>query len=405
MKAAYVYKQMFAALREGGIESISAAAYKIMKMPVTITDASYVVIGLYPSQKTGDAQWDSNQMHSQIITEAILAFQSDAHWNAIQKAGGAIIIDWGYCTGRPRYASFIEKNGKILGSLAFLIGNTPKESWHLEAINIIVQSAAIVMDRDYLATRNAAAHNVMFMKSLLMENIGSHSQFLQMAEIVGFLPQKEYILAGVLHRNLDNEMFSDYIGEELTSRLPNCLQMQQKDRFYLLMSGDKPGEKEQVFLDVANKIKSADTIVAAFSYAFENPLKLPQYKWQVDNLLEISAQDFPDKTILHYGDYVSNIAMRFVKANISSDNMLHPMIKRLESYDQEHLTDYLDTLKVFVQSIYSKNTTAKILNIHRNTLFYRLEKIHEITGVNIQTKETAFHLFLSFYYLDMHNTT
>ncbi|MCD7907956.1 MAG: helix-turn-helix domain-containing protein [Clostridium sp.] len=58
------------------------------------------------------------------------------------------------------------------------------------------------------------------------------------------------------------------------------------------------------------------------------------------------------------------------------------------------------TLKAYIRACYSKSGTSETLNIHRNTLAYRLEKISEITGANLRDPATALHLMISFYYLD-----
>ena len=55
---------------------------------------------------------------------------------------------------------------------------------------------------------------------------------------------------------------------------------------------------------------------------------------------------------------------------------------------------------IFNFACYSKSGTSEALNIHRNTLAYRLEKIGEITCVNLRDPMTALHLLISFYYLD-----
>lgn len=104
--------------------------------------------------------------------------------------------------------------------------------------------------------------------------------------------------------------------------------------------------------------------------------------------------------IFHYGDFITNIAMEFVARNMSAENLLHSELTKLKTYDNENDSNYFITLKTFVQSLYNKNETADMLNIHRNTLFYRLEKIYELTGMNIRNIKTANHLLLSFYYLD-----
>ncbi|WTL36520.1 helix-turn-helix domain-containing protein [Nocardia sp. NBC_01503] len=41
-----------------------------------------------------------------------------------------------------------------------------------------------------------------------------------------------------------------------------------------------------------------------------------------------------------------------------------------------------ETLAVFVDSGFNQLATARLLNIHRNTVTYRLARIHELTGLD-----------------------
>jgi purine catabolism regulator len=58
------------------------------------------------------------------------------------------------------------------------------------------------------------------------------------------------------------------------------------------------------------------------------------------------------------------------------DDYLGPLIK----YDQEHGTQLLNTLRIYLDHNLSKQETADVLYIHRQTLYHRLEKIEECLG-------------------------
>ena len=60
-----------------------------------------------------------------------------------------------------------------------------------------------------------------------------------------------------------------------------------------------------------------------------------------------------------------------------------PALDVLEAYDQRHAKSYLATLKAFAQSTYDVGLTAERLNLHPNSVRYRLRRIEEITGLNL----------------------
>ena len=56
----------------------------------------------------------------------------------------------------------------------------------------------------------------------------------------------------------------------------------------------------------------------------------------------------------------------------------------LEREDEEKNTEFYDTLKTYFLCGHNAVETANILHIHRNTLIYRLKKIRELTGMDIE---------------------
>lgn len=69
----------------------------------------------------------------------------------------------------------------------------------------------------------------------------------------------------------------------------------------------------------------------------------------------------------------------------------------LEQHDQEHNTEYLNTLHAFLLSDCNLIDTAERLHMHRNTVVYRIGKIKEILHTELDTSTTKFNLMLAFY--------
>ncbi len=70
---------------------------------------------------------------------------------------------------------------------------------------------------------------------------------------------------------------------------------------------------------------------------------------------------------------------------------LHPGLVRLLA---DGRIDLIDTLEVFLSNGSDARATAEALHLHRSTLYYRIERISEITGANLRDGETCFELML-----------
>lgn len=75
-------------------------------------------------------------------------------------------------------------------------------------------------------------------------------------------------------------------------------------------------------------------------------------------------------------------------------------IQTLSRYDRESNSDLCDTLLIYLQN--SKNTimTAQKMNLHRNTVHYRIDRCREISGLDLDDGVTAFMALVSLYILE-----
>ncbi|MEG2259738.1 MAG: helix-turn-helix domain-containing protein, partial [Oscillospiraceae bacterium] len=59
-------------------------------------------------------------------------------------------------------------------------------------------------------------------------------------------------------------------------------------------------------------------------------------------------------------------------------------------------TEYVKTLRLYLESSLNAVQTSKQLFIHRSTFLYRLDKIRELTGIELDNRDTLLYLMLSF---------
>ena len=77
------------------------------------------------------------------------------------------------------------------------------------------------------------------------------------------------------------------------------------------------------------------------------------------------------------------------------NDLVHPSVKLLLRHDKEKNTDFTETLFCYVRHKNDITAAAKALNVHYNTLKYRINRIVELTGVDFDDEMTAFQLIIS----------
>lgn len=73
------------------------------------------------------------------------------------------------------------------------------------------------------------------------------------------------------------------------------------------------------------------------------------------------------------------------------DETLRPLI----SYDQEHGADLIRTLKAFFDARCGPKEAAGLLGVHRNTVLYRLERVKEISALDLDDPDVRLRLHLA----------
>jgi purine catabolism regulator len=71
------------------------------------------------------------------------------------------------------------------------------------------------------------------------------------------------------------------------------------------------------------------------------------------------------------------------------------LIGPLARYDEQHNSDLVHTITAYFDHHANISQTAEALFIHRNTLLYRLERIQELTGQDLNQADTRLSLHLA----------
>ena len=88
--------------------------------------------------------------------------------------------------------------------------------------------------------------------------------------------------------------------------------------------------------------------------------------------------------------------LRALRAEESTQDLLHPAIGIITHYDADHNTHLMETLKAYLDARYNQVEAAKSIHVHLNTFKYRLKRIEEISNLDFMSKNDMLYLQLSF---------
>lgn len=148
-----------------------------------------------------------------------------------------------------------------------------------------------------------------------------------------------------------------------------------------------------ILMPQLQQILSVSNVHIGVSYPFQNLYHLPQHFEQANIALENAIEK--NKTI----SYCSDCAISYTRSLINkyqSTSMEHPVLQKIRKYDEKHGTEFYITLREYITEERSILRTSEALNIHKNTLLYRLRRLQELFPMDLSDREERARLLLSF---------
>ncbi|MGJ7035552.1 helix-turn-helix domain-containing protein [Anoxybacillus eryuanensis] len=174
---------------------------------------------------------------------------------------------------------------------------------------------------------------------------------------------------------------SDVYGEAHIERFFRSFMTQMRERFRVDIMMGAFGNVYECYTKIAKSYEEAQTVLK-MKRAFPHQLANIQ-GYQHLGMYQFFDLLFEKK---RHGDF-HNVAL-----------------EKLKQYDAQHHTNLVETIETYLDFDSNVNETAKALNIHPNTLAYRLKRISEIGNIDLSNMGEKVKLYIDMK-LDKYRTT
>lgn len=89
------------------------------------------------------------------------------------------------------------------------------------------------------------------------------------------------------------------------------------------------------------------------------------------------------------------LLLSILRTNSDAPAFYSNAVRAIVDYDREFNSNYLHTLRTYAACSKNAALTARRLYIHKNTLLYRIQRIHEICGVDFDDPDIWLHICLT----------
>ncbi len=230
------------------------------------------------------------------------------------------------------------------------------------------------------------------------------------AEQNSFLPDQVYVI-GTLRwlpgddprphvRLVRVEQLVEQTRQETTARRINALIGQYRDRVVIFLPLEKAqhtGRMRQYMNTISQRLSEAfgGNIMCGVGRPAVGLTDLRVSFEEAERALTLGEQLWQETHIAFFGDLSLNELLMNVVNHEQIYVFCRNWLSSILDYDQQNNSDLLLTLSVYFANNGNMAATAKQLNVHRNTLVYRLNRIAEITQLDMDDADVQLNLHLA----------
>ena len=381
-----------------GLDDLILRAESFLHRPMSVLDASYSMIAVSPLMHKLPFGMEKSKEGSIFLSsqevESLRRLQIE---HQIYKNNQAFFIrtedhpdtNWIFCGIRIQHV--------MTGYVALCLPDKAEASEHeLRLITAFSDICAIEMQKHEFFVQKTGLQYETFLTELLEGRFNDVNIIETRLKLLNRRFGKFFCLAILYCPEPHNsDLFNKRQMASLRQVYPNAMSVVYKNNIILLINQDTPVQLSPELTDPLEQFAERNHLKVSLSQPFADILKIRIFYHQALHTLELSDLQAPDQTLFYSTDVLPEYL--FSKCNYQELEVgIHYHIFQLQDYDKTYHTDFVETLRAYLDHDRNAAKTAEFLHIHRSTFFYRVKKIEELLEISISDSHLLFLYELSF---------
>jgi hypothetical protein len=369
-----LYQISTEALHGKDIVSLINTAASLIGNALILVDTNMKVLVHSTIFEIEDLLWAENIKLGHYTQEFIHKLKNNKEMREWTKSGDESKIIAFEGDKQPKLVTRITQNGHVIGALVMIAHHTPINHSHVKQLPKIGRILFDTFNSIFGDERYMSYHSTILYHLLSGDDI---SDTLDLSTLTGAdFPNQMIAVVARFIRRIENRYFKRSVGIELERIFPNGYPVQYKNYVAVVVPSIS---KEQ--WNELNKLVKAEEINIGISWPFTNILEFRKYFYQAVTSIKLAHNS--KNMILNYTDYAFYDLLSNYNGRIALNNFCHPSLELLKQYDKDNNTELYKTFETYLKCNMKLGDTAKELYLHRNTVTYRINRIVEITGIDL----------------------
>ena len=200
-----------------------------------------------------------------------------------------------------------------------------------------------------------------------------------------------YVVVACIACHMENRYFKRTIITELEHIFLEGHLVQYKNYIGILVPSISAKQRKRL-----DQLAQNENINIGLSWPFTDIMQFRRYFYQAVISIK-QAQYFNEtKQVFDYTDLSYYDLLWNYNGRIPLKYYCHPALEILRNYDDSNNTELYITLRTYLECNKNLSKTSRKLFIHRNSLIYRINRINELTQLDLDNINVLYSLIDSF---------
>jgi len=378
------------ALTEKNITTIINTAARLLGNALILVDSSQKVLTHSTLYEIVDHLWVQNIEMGFCSYEFVQKVRSNTHMKGWSKYGSATQLITLPGDQQPKLVARITQQNNVVGALIMVEHHTRIHRSHYRLLPLIGRLVFDIFNRD-LASEGAqgSLYGATLYNLLDEAEISNPSEYIAMTKLK--FPEEMFVIVARYVHNMDNRYLKRTLNMELERIFPKGHSVKYKSYNGILVPSISEEQRDKL-----KKLAQSEDISIGQSWPFSDILEFKRHFNQAVASIKQAQQFGQINQVFDYCDYNFYDLLYNYTGKTVLEHYSHPALKVLRKYDEANSTDLYITLRAFLENKNNLRSTAEALFVHRNTLIYRMNRIHQLTNLDLNSVGVVYSLMDSF---------
>lgn len=399
--------QLHKALNNGGLSELASAALDFFQNPLFVHDENWIML-CRPQYVSGmtDVDVDERTGIAMFKMGLINQFKNDQDYiKTLSVRGASLWIKNSrpyYTPYRVLFVNLFDEGGNYKGRICINEINSPIQPSQFRMLEYFSVFVGRAIARSQISGKNEWTSFETFLRKYLRGSPPPRESALRLIGLNKWQEHDAYLCAKVRVTERDIAVNCvDNAVRTISLLFSRCCVFFDAGFIWIVENLSAEELSAGDFCSQLQHFAESGMFLAGVSGVFHNFFRIQSGFTQASIALEYGQKRAPHQCIFSFPKQVNSFLVSCAAEKASAADLCHERLLDLMASDAEKGTEYFKTLRVYLENERNLTETAQALHVHRSTLQYRIDKIHELLDLSLDDADLRLYLLNCFRMLEL----